>query len=89
MAKKLITPEQAISFLHNEELIHTFRSAGGLLIGSDWRRDILIEKLNEYPDKIEIAGEMARKMNHGIAFEYNGHLFIECDIEKLNEFDPI
>ena len=45
-------------------------------------------------DTIELTGETARRMNHGLA-AYNKNakqsdvLFIETDKEKIDRFDPL
>lgn len=90
--KKYLTVEQAISLLPEGEEIHTFYG-GVALIGADWEREEVINKLKS-SDKIEIAGEMARNMGHGLAVYNNDAkyisdvLFIETDKKKLDAFDP-
>ena len=91
--KKFLTVEQAISLLPEGETIHTLYG-GVALIGADWEREELINKLKS-SDKIEIAGEMASNMGHGLAV-YNDNaeylsdvLFVETDKKKLDAFDPI
>lgn len=90
--KKYLTVEQAISLLPEGEDIHTFYG-GVALIGADWERQEVIDKLKSV-DKIEIAGEFARRMGHGLAV-YNDNaeylsdvLFIETDKKKLDALDP-
>lgn len=91
--KKFLTVEQAISLLPEGETIHTFYG-GVALIGADWERQEVIDKLKSV-DKIEIAGEMARNMGHGLAVYNNDAkymsdiLFVETDKRKLDAFDPI
>lgn len=91
--KKFLTAEQAISLLPEGETIHTFYG-GVALIGAEWERQDVIDKLKSV-DKIEIAGEFARRMGHGLAV-YNDSaeylsdiLFVETDKKKLDAFDPI
>ena len=83
-----ITAEQAVSILPDGEHIHTFINGGLGLCGADWSRADIIDKLNK-SDKIELTGEMAKSMKHGIA-AYNDTakyqselLFIETDMGKL------
>ena len=89
--KKYLTVEQAISLLPEGEEIHTFYG-GVALIGADWEREEVLNKLKSV-DKIEIAGEMARNMGHGLAVYNNDAkyisdvLFIETDKKKLDAFD--
>lgn len=85
MEKKFITPAEAISLLNEGEFIHTFRELKGMLIGCDYKRDDLIEILNNC--KVELAGKNAKKIGHGIAIYYQGLLFVECNRNKLEEFD--
>lgn len=92
--KRFISAEQAISLLPEGDEIHTFYNMPFGVLGADWSRQDVIDKLNE-SDKIEITGEMARSMKHGIAV-YNDDtkrqsdvLFIETDENKLDAFDPI
>ena len=94
MKRRYITSEQAESLLPKGNNIHTFYNMPFGLIGADWSREDIIDKLNT-ADKIEITGETARNMNHGLAV-YNDDvkvqseiLFIETDKEKLDKFDPV
>lgn len=91
--KKFLTAEQAISLLPEGKTIHTFYGEVAL-IGAEWERQDVIDKLKS-SDKIEIAGEFARRMGHGLAV-YNDNaeylsdvLFVETDRKKLDSFDPI
>lgn len=91
--KRYITAEEAADLLPDRDAIHTFKGVGPVLIGADWDREGVLNKLKT-SDKIEIAGETARNMGHGLAV-YNDNaklqsdiLFIETEEEKLNQFDP-
>lgn len=92
--KRYITSEQAQALLPDREIVHTFYNMPFGLLGADWSKEDIIEKLNK-SDKIEIAGECARNMDHGLAVYSNDAklqsdiLFIETDREKLDEFDSI
>jgi hypothetical protein len=72
----VLSPADAIALLPDGDMIHTFRQGGPCLIGADWEREKLIEALNKY--EVEVTGEMAQSMNHGMAFqdEY-GWVFVE------------
>ncbi len=90
--KRIITYEEAVGVLPNEDFIHTFRNANFGLIGADWSRAEILDKLNN-SEIIELTGETARGMGHGIC-AYNKDaqymqdvLFIETDEEKLSEFE--
>lgn len=91
--KKYLNAEEAIALLPESELVHTFYSIGICLVGGDWDRADILQKLTEV-DRIEIAGDLARSMEHGLAAYNNGArledvLFIETDKAKLDAFDPI
>lgn len=92
--RRFITAEEAIGLLPEGENIHTFYNEFWGLIGADWSREEVIDKLKK-SDKIEITGEIARSMNHGLAVFNNDTklqseiLFVETDKKKLDEFDPV
>lgn len=92
--RRYITAEEAISLLPEGNEIHTFYNVPFGLVGADWDRADILQKLAE-ADKIEIAGETARSIGHGLAVYDNDTkwqsevLFVETDKYKLNEFDPI
>ena len=88
--KKSITLNEAIALLPNSEEIHTFRSGGWALIGCDWSKENILEYLEKHKEAIELSGDRARSMNHGLVlFDNSGALFIKTDKEKLDSFDPI
>ncbi len=94
MKRRFITAEEAISLLPSGDTIHTFYNCGFSLIGGDWDRTGVIEKINR-SDVIEITGEKARALGHGLAV-YNKDttllsevLFVETDKDKLDAFDPL
>lgn len=68
--------EKAVEMLPNGDDIHTFRSSGGgMLLGADWEREALLDKIQE--NKIELSGPMATGMGHGIVLiDDTGPLFI-------------
>lgn len=88
--KRYLTFEEAVSLLPEGETIHTFIS-GPVLIGADWSREDILDKL--YKSTIELTGPNARGMGHGIAAYkfgskyYEELLLIETDAEKLAEFE--
>ena len=91
--KKIITSEEAIELLPEGNEIHTFYNAPMCLVGADWSREDIIKKL-ESVDVIELTGEVARSMDHGMCAYNHGCLqgevlFIETDMAKLNAFDPL
>ena len=89
METRTITVKEAQSLLIDSEDIHTFRQSGMMIMGCDRNKANLIETMKEYKDTLQLTGEQARSMKHGIAlFDDRGALFIETCEEKLNIFDP-
>lgn len=90
--KKYLTKEEAMSVLPKKESIHTFYNPGFGLVGADWSREDIIDKIQK-SDIIELTGDLARGMNHGICAydkdtKYLGDvLFIETDESKLSVID--
>ena len=91
--KKFLTIEEATALLPDGETIHTFYSTGVCLIGCDWDRADILQKLVEV-DKIELAGDSARSLGHGLAVYKDGAklidvLLVETDKDKIDAFDPL
>lgn len=87
--KCIITVDQAISVLPDGDAVHTFYNAVFGLVGADWSRDDILDKLRS-SDIIELTGTVARGMGHGIC-AYNKYakcqsdiLFIETDEARLS-----
>lgn len=92
MAKKYITYEEAVSLLPDGESVHTFYNASFGLIGADWSKEDILNKLRN-SDFIELTGSQARAMRHGMC-AYNKEtkyqkdiLFIETDADRLEKMD--
>ena len=87
--KTYITAEQAISVLPDGESIHTFYNPGFGLVGADWDKADITDKLRR-SDIIELTGPAARGMNHGIctyrkdAKYQSDILFIETDEVRVS-----
>jgi len=76
LEKTFITFDRAVGMLPDGEYIHTFRTGGPCLIGADHEREMLLRQLKI--NRIELTGEVAQSMNHGIAIkDDHGWLFIE------------
>ena len=92
--KKIISAEEAIALLPTGETVHTFYNAPFGLIGADWDRKDIIETLKKADNILELTGEVARSLDHGICVYVKGCnnqsdvLFIKTDPEKLQKFDP-
>lgn len=89
--KKYLTKEEATSVLPQGDSIHTFYNQGFGLVGADWSREDIIDKIQK-SDIIELTGPQARGLSHGIcAYDKNAYLsdvlFIETDESKLSVID--
>ena len=85
MNKLILTTDQAIGLLSNDERIHTFTQAGPAILGCDVDRNELIEIINK--SECEIGGEQCKRMGHGLAVWNNGPMFIEVDKDKIEELE--
>lgn len=90
--KTYITAEQAISVLPDGDSVHTFYNPGFGLIGADWSKADITDKLHN-SDIIELTGPGARGMGHGIC-AYNKDakyqsdiLFIETDEARVSALE--
>ena len=90
--KCYLTKEQAVSILPDGDSIHTFYNPGFGLVGADWSRESLLDKL-EKSDILELTGPTDREMGHGLcaydktAKTHGDILFIETDEEKLSALE--
>lgn len=91
--KYYLNYNEAVSLLPNKDDIHTFYNASFGLMGADWSREAILKKLKEPDIVIELTGEQAKSMKHGMcAYNKNAKwqseiLFIETDEEKLTAFE--
>ena len=90
--KTYITAEQAISVLPDGDSVHTFYNSEFGLIGADWGKEDITEKLRR-SDIIDLTGPGARGMGHGIC-AYNKDakyqsdvLFIETDEARVSALE--
>lgn len=75
--KELITFDEAIKRLPDEDWIHTFRNYGNVLMGADWKKEEIFEAM-QAATEIEITGPQAQAIGHGLAIcDEHGWLFIE------------
>ena len=82
-----MTPKQAIELLPEGKYIHTYiNPAVNLLMGNEYSREAIIQKLENSADDIQITGKMARSMKHGIAID--GKFYIETNMELLDQKYP-
>lgn len=92
MGRIFLTEQQAIELLPDEEQIHTFLNSPMALIGGDWDRDEVIDKIRE-SDYREVSGSGARALKHGLAVYNKGAtaldvVFIETIPERLDALYP-
>lgn len=88
MNRIYLSYDEAVSVLPKGEMIHTFYNMPTCLIGADWSRAEIENKLMA-SDYIEVTGEQAQALEHGIC-AYNkdtkwqsGILFIATDMDKI------
>lgn len=92
MHKRYITYDEAVSILPDGEYVHTFINGGFGLMGADWSKEEILDKMNR-SEVIELTGKQARSMNHGMcaynksAKRQSDILFIETNEEKLSELE--
>ena len=92
MSRIFLTTQQAIELLPEGEQVHTFINSPLALVGADWDRDEVIDKIQR-SDYREIAGSVSRGLNHGLAV-YNQSatqmdvLFVATDMKKLDALYP-
>ena len=73
-----LTIEEAKNMLPVRDVVHTFRQGGLALIGCDWDKSDVLDTMNKFSDAIQLSGETATSMGHGIVLEDDkGYLFIE------------
>lgn len=92
MSKRYITYEETVSLLPDGEYVHTFYNTSFGLVGADWSREEILDKLQK-SEILELTGEQARGIGHGMCVYnkdtkyHNEILFIETDADKLEKFD--
>lgn len=94
MAKRFLTPEQAEFLLPDEESINTFYNLPVTLVGADWSREEVLAKIHDPDVLIEMTGEQARNMGHGMCVHPSAEryfqsqiLFIETNEDKIKRFE--
>ena len=91
MGRIFLTVEQAESVLPDGDSIHTSFNPGFGLIGADWSRENIRNRLL-LANRIEICGDNAKRMGHGICAyndgcAHNSVLFIETDMDRLEKLE--
>ena len=70
-----LTLDEAVAMLPEGDDIHTFRGAGGFMLGADWSRREVIAVMAECGPAL--SGPMATAMGHGLVIHDPKPLFIE------------
>lgn len=84
--KLILTKDEALSLLSDDESIHTFRNISNILIASDWDREELVDAINHC--KCEIGGPMCRALDHGLViWTGDDPLFVETKEGTLEELE--
>lgn len=91
MGRIFLTVEQAESVLPDGDSIHTFFNPGFGLLGADWSRKDIRDRLRSV-NRIEICGDNAKRTGHGICAynegcSHDSVLFIETDMDKLDKLE--
>ena len=90
--KVFLNEEETLSLLPDGDYIHTFLNPGFGLVGADWERNELVEKIRN-SNKLELAGPAARSMGHGLCVYstdtkyHDDILFVETDEKRLAELE--
>jgi hypothetical protein len=92
--KKILTKEQAkeVLALDKKGMVHTFLNAPFGLIGADHSKKSIYKDI-DCAERLEITGEQAQSMNHGLAIIPKGAtkqgdiLFVETNMEVLKKYD--
>lgn len=90
--RKYLDFNEALECIPKSDTVHTFYNMGNTLFGADWKRVEIIDELKK-SDFIEICGESARSMSHGICCYKKNTLwqsevlFIETVESELSKYD--
>ena len=88
-----MTEQEAIDLLPEDDEIHTFYNPAFGLIGADWNREDIIDKIRK-SDCREVTGSQARAMKHGLALYskvtrlQSDVLFVETNMDLLDSLYP-
>ncbi len=93
--KILLTPEQAKEVLAlNNGMVHTFLNGSGMLVGADHSKKSIYKDIDN-AERLEITGNSAQAMGHGLAILPKGAklhgdiLFVETNMKLLKKYDKI
>ena len=73
--KSVVSLEEAIKRLPDGDMVHTFRQAGGMMLGAEHGRTSLIISLANATE-IQETGTLAQSLGHGLCIYDDGWLFI-------------
>lgn len=88
-ARVTLTPDQAKQVLKPGDTIHCFTNpAASVMIGADASR-VHVHQLIDEARLLEVAGDVARGMGHGLVVHSNDIVrFFETDEAELSKLDP-
>ena len=94
MAERIfLTEQQAIDLLPEGEQIHTHYNIGTILVGADWDRQDVLDKIHMCECR-EVTGPNARALSHGLCLYHKDTkwhsdiLFVETNMELLERLYP-
>lgn len=83
-----VTKEQALRLIGNDKEIHTYRKYPMALLGEYWSRTRLLQAFDKYEDTLQLSGETAVSLKHGLVLKDNkGYLFIKTIEQVLSEVE--
>jgi hypothetical protein len=77
----MLTYEQAVSVLPDDDMIHTYFSIPMSLIGGDWERERILEAIRS--GKPQIGGEACRREGHGLV------IFTDISLLGIKAEEPL
>lgn len=94
MNRKILTIEQAIDILPQNDKIHCFVNAEFGLIGADWDKEKVVETLKE-AEFVEIGGEQCKALKHALicipknAKRQSDLYFFESRVDKIDYYEKL
>ena len=86
--KEFISYKKAIEMLPEKDRIHVIRQGRGAFeVGADRSKENVLELMKQFQDTLELSGNRATSMNHGIALKDDiSVLFIETKKEVKTKY---
>jgi hypothetical protein len=77
--REFVSYDRAVAMLPDKERVHTFRGGMGMMLGCDVDKPDLLKIMKANEQTLELSGDMAASMGHGLVVFHDGYLFIEAD----------